>query len=183
MNESGISAPLRIVTVCTGNVARSVMLGYMLETLAEANGWEWEIRTTGTLAIEGQAMSSRTLLSLQALDELGEYEFTQHRSRQFVDDDAEWADVILASEADHVRYIRSRHADATQKVVQLKQFVALAPLDGSFSERVKSVSQFEPDVMWDVIDPAGGDQDFYDATANELWSLTQALDVLLASDD
>jgi protein-tyrosine-phosphatase len=31
---------LNIVTLCTGNVARSVMLGYMLTTLAEASGVE-----------------------------------------------------------------------------------------------------------------------------------------------
>ena len=29
---------MNIVTLCTGNVARSVMLGYMLTTLAESNG-------------------------------------------------------------------------------------------------------------------------------------------------
>jgi protein-tyrosine-phosphatase len=40
----------------------------------------------------------------------------------------------------------------------------------------------EPDVVWDVVDPAGGDQAVYDATAIELWELTQSLGVVLADD-
>ena len=83
---------MKILTLCTGNVARSVMHGFMLETLAETQGWEWEVRTAGTFAIENQAMSSRTLTALQGIEELGDYEFTLHRSRQITDDDVAWAD-------------------------------------------------------------------------------------------
>ena len=55
-----MSESLRIVTLCTGNVARSVMLGYMLSTLADDSGVEWQIRTAGTHVTEGSAMSVRT---------------------------------------------------------------------------------------------------------------------------
>jgi protein-tyrosine phosphatase len=173
---------MKIVTLCTGNVARSVMLGYMLETLAESQGWSWEIRTAGTFAIENQGMSSRTFQSLTQLEELGEYEFAKHRSRQITDEDVRWADVVFASEADHVHFVRSNHPHGADKVVQLKHFVATAPLDGPLGERVGTVSELAPDVIWDVIDPAGGDQATYDATAQELWDLTQALGVLLAEE-
>ncbi len=174
---------MKILTLCTGNVARSVMHGFMLETLAETQGWEWEVRTAGTFAIENQAMSSRTLTALQGIEELGDYEFTLHRSRQITDDDVAWADAIFASEADHVTFVRTNHAHGSHKVVQIKHFVATAPLDGPLFERVAIVSDLAPDVIWDVVDPAGGDQETYDRTAAELWELTQALGVLLAEDD
>jgi protein-tyrosine-phosphatase len=173
---------MKIVTLCTGNVARSVMLGFMLETLAEAQGWQWEVRTAGTFAIENQAMSSRTLTALQGIDELEGHEFTLHRSRQITDDDVAWADAIFASEADHVTFVRNNHAHGAHKVVQIKHFVATAPLDGPLFERVAQVSELAPDVIWDVVDPAGGDQATYDATAQELWDLTQAIGVLLADE-
>ena len=173
---------MNVVTLCTGNVARSVMLGYMLSDLAEANGWAWHIRTAGTHAVEGQAMSTRTLQSLESLDELGDHHFTRHRSRQISEDDALWADVIFASEADHVRFVRAQLPAAADKVVQIKHFVATAPLDGAFTDRVRSVAQLDPDVVWDVVDPAGGDQATYDATAAELWDLTMALGVILSDD-
>ena len=173
---------MKIVTLCTGNVARSVMLGFMLETLAEAQGWQWEVRTAGTFAIENQAMSSRTLTALQGIDELEGHEFTLHRSRQITDDDVAWADAIFASEADHVTFVRNNHAHGAQKVVQIKHFVATAPLDGPLFERVAQESELAPDVIWDVVDPAGGDQATYDATAQELWELTQAVGVLLADE-
>jgi protein-tyrosine phosphatase len=173
---------MNVVTLCTGNVARSVMLGYMLSDLSEGNGWAWQIRTAGTFAIEGQAMSARTLQSLRGLEEIGEHDFTRHRSRQITDDDAAWADVIFASEADHVRFVRDKHPSAAHKVVQLKHFVATAPLEGPIAERVQAVATLEPDVVWDVVDPAGGDQATYDATAQELWDLTMALGVILMDD-
>ena len=173
---------MKIVTLCTGNVARSVMLGYMLTTLAEANGWDWQIRTAGTWAVENQAMSSRTLDSLRRLEDLGEHEFTRHRSRQITLDDAQWADVIFAAEADHVRYVRDNMPEASRKTVQIKQFVAQSPLEGPLLNRVATVAYMEPDVVWDVVDPAGGDQAVYDATALELWELTQSLGVVLADD-
>lgn len=158
------------------------MLGYMLSDLADGNGWAWSIRTAGTLAVEGQAMSSRTLQSLRSLDEIGEHDFTRHRSRQITHEDAEWADVIFASEADHVRFVRQHHPVAAAKVVQLKHFVATAPLEGSFIDRVHAVASLDPDVVWDVVDPAGGDQAVYDATAQELWDLTMSLGVILMDD-
>ena len=64
---------LRIVTLCTGNVARSVMLGYMLTTLAYTNEADWKLRSAGTHVIEGSAMSSRTRDALWSIDELGDH--------------------------------------------------------------------------------------------------------------
>jgi protein-tyrosine-phosphatase len=42
-----VGAAMKIVALGTGNVARSVMQGYMLIAIAESNGLNWHVRTAG----------------------------------------------------------------------------------------------------------------------------------------
>lgn len=172
---------MKIVTLCTGNVARSVMLGYMLATLAQSSGEQWEIRTAGTHVTEGSAMSSRTRDALMKIEELGEQRYGAHRSHQLTNDDAAWSDVILASEADHVNFVRRALPLDSVKAVQLAQFIRFAPLDCSFVEQLRVASALEPDPVFDVGDPAGGDQAVYDYCARELWALARAFALLVGS--
>ncbi len=175
------SSPLNLVALCTGNVARSVMLGYMLSDVAEANGFNWQVRTAGTHVTEGSAMSTRTRDALLRVDGLGEHHFGTHRSRQLTADDVRWADALLASEASHVRYVRAKYEDET-KSVSLGQFLREAPLDVSFDEQVRFVASLEPLDYFDVADPAGKDQAAYDQCAALLWEMAQAFGTLLADD-
>jgi len=165
---------LRVVTLCSGNVARSVMLGYMLTTLSEDNGSNWRLRSAGTHVIEGSAMSSRTRNALRSIDELGDHHYGAHRSHQLDEEDVEWASVILATEADHVRFVRRLFAAHATKAVSLRQFVRYANLDVPFAEQLATVAAMEPDASFDVVDPAGGDDSTYVACANELWELAHA---------
>ena len=171
------------MTVCTGNVARSVMLGSMLTTLGEGGGEQWHIRTAGTHVTEGLAMSARTRDALLAIADLGEHRYGAHRSHQLADEDVTWADVILASEAGHVRFVRERFDHATHRVVQLGQFVRFAPRDLMLDDQLLVVARHEPDVSRDVIDPAGGDQNAYDECACQLWVLAQECAALRDSSD
>ncbi|MHB1088574.1 MAG: arsenate reductase/protein-tyrosine-phosphatase family protein [Acidimicrobiales bacterium] len=164
---------IKIVTLCTGNVARSVMLAYMLTTISEANGAPWQIRSAGTHVIEGSAMSARTRDALLGIDELGHHHYNAHRSHQLNAEDVHWADVVLASEASHVNYVRTHFADATSRVVQLHQFIRFAPLDEPLETQVRDVASMQPQVELDVVDPAGGDDATYRACANELWEMAQ----------
>jgi len=171
---------LRIVTLCTGNVARSVMLGYMLTTLAYTNEVNWKLRSAGTHVIEGSAMSSRTRDALWSIDELGDHHYAGHRSHQLDEEDVEWASVILGAEADHVNFVRRHFAAHQNKAVGLHQFVRYAPLDIPFGEQLATVVAMEPDAIFDVDDPAGGDDATYRACANELWELAQAFVTVVA---
>jgi protein-tyrosine phosphatase len=173
---------LNIVTLCTGNVARSVMLGYMLTSLAESNGEPWRIRTAGTHVVEGSAMSSRTRDALLGIDELTEHHFSAHRSHQLDELDVSWADVILASEAGHVDYVRVNFPAHGARAVQLHQFVRHAPLEGPLETQLASVASMDPSPEFDVVDPAGGDQAAYDACAQQLWELAQVFALLVAGE-
>jgi protein-tyrosine-phosphatase len=152
---------LKIVTLCTGNVARSVMLGYMLSALCEASGEDWQVRTAGTHVIEGSSMSGRT------------------RSHQLTAADVSWADVILASEADHVHFVRRNFDNHADKTVQLAQFVRSAPLDGPIEHQLAVVASLTPSPEYDIVDPAGGDQRDYDRCAQQLWELSQVFALLV----
>ncbi len=178
-----MSDSLHIVTLCTGNVARSVMLGFMLTTLADSSGADWEIRTAGTHVAEGMAMSGRTRDALMAIEGIGEHRYGAHRSHQLDVDDVAWADIVLASEADHVRYVRERFAGHGAKVVRLHQFVRDAPLDATFAIQLAAVAALELDPALDIADPAGGDQALYNACARQLWELAQAFSVLVTESE
>jgi protein-tyrosine-phosphatase len=174
---------LKIVTLCTGNVARSVMLGYMLTTIGEAYGADWKIRTAGTHVIEGSSMSARTRDALLTIDELGEHHYGGHRSHQLDADDIEWSDAILASEANHVAYVNRHFPNGHTKTVQLAQFVRDAPLDETLVRQLEVVTLLGPSPEFDVADPAGGDQSVYNQCAALLWELSQVFATLVTEQE
>ncbi len=158
------------------------MLGYMLSTIAETTGTEWNIRTAGTHTTEGSAMSARTRDALLKIDELGDHRYGAHRSHQLNRADVEWADVILAAEADNVSFVRAAFAANAEKAVQLAQFVRFAPLDGDFETQLGATRAHEPSPEFNVEDPAGADQPTYDACARQLWDLAQAFGLLVGAE-
>jgi protein-tyrosine-phosphatase len=170
---------MNIVTLCTGNVARSVMLGYMLTTLAEVSGDEWHIRTAGTHVTEGSAMSGRTRDALIKIEALGAHRYGAHRSHQLTEVDCEWADVILAAEADNVRFVRSAFASHSHKAVQLAQIDRYASSSRTLDEQLGEALTHEPSIEFDVADPAGGDQATYDECARQLWNLAQTFALMV----
>ncbi len=170
-----------VLCVCTGNVARSVMLAHMLETLAGAEGLALSVATAGTHAVEGSAISTRTRLALEGLDELGPVDYGAHRSRQVTESDLRGADLVLCAEASQVRLLRQWFPASASRVVALGDFVRFAPLEGGLEAQVQEVAAREPDGALDVLDPAGGEQEDYDRCAQHLWALAQATVVLLGA--
>lgn len=173
---------VRVLALCTGNVARSVMLGYMLCTLAAAGARPWRVRTAGTHVAEGSAMSMRTMRALENLGHLGEQRYGAHRSHQVDASDVAWADVIVATEADQVRFVRRHFPDGADRTVALGEITDVALTGGTWREVVAAAASREPRGTLDVLDPAGGDQDAYDACARELWSKAQVIAATLARD-
>ena len=169
---------MKILTLCTGNVARSVMLAYMLSDLAESNGLDWRVRSAGTHVTEGVAMSARTRDALLSIPELGEHRYGQHRSHQLTAEDCEWSDLILAAEYEHAAFVR-RHFGGVA-CAQLGQFATHAPLGQGLDVQLASLRELAPDESLDVKDPAGGTQADYDECARQLWRYALAFTDLVS---
>lgn len=169
-----------VLVVCTGNAARSVMAGIMLERLAQERGAVLSVRTAGTHALPGQPPSRRTRDALAAvLTSEGANAVNRHRSRPLAAEDLAVSDLVVAMEADHVRYIRTHFERATPRTATIRRLCRDLPPGppGSLPVRLAALDLAgdEPDPSEDVTDPAGCDLEAYVACARELRALTAEL--------
>lgn len=168
----------RLLMLCTGNAARSVMAAYMLQYLSDTGGLGLRITSAGTHTIDGHPMSMRTRKALTSIPELADAPVSRHRSRQLHGDDLHDIDLVVAMEADHVRYVRRHHPVAADRTATIRRLVdELARGPESLAGRVAALHLGEVAVTdtEDVADPAGREDEDYLACAEELWNLCQEL--------
>ena len=163
-----MSAVPTVLTLCTGNAARSVMAGAMLRD------GPLPVVTAGTHVIEGQPMSRRTRAALESVG----FSADGHRSHQVTESDIDDAVLVLAMAAEHVSYIRRRHPAAADRTVSIKRLVRdLPPGSGPLADRLAALRLDEVELGdWeDVEDPAGGEDAVYVSCAAELADLCDRL--------
>ena len=146
------------------------MAGVMLERL----DLPVRITTAGTHVVEHQPMSVRTRAALGALD----LPAAVHRSRQLTAAHVAGADLVIAMAAEHVWYVRRRHAAAADRTATLRflsRRLARGPEPLSARVAALDLARVHPDEQGDVADPAGGDDADYEACAREIDALVAEL--------
>lgn len=159
-----------IVMLCTGNAARSVMAGAMLD----AAGVAVRVATAGTHVVEHQPISVRTRVALRAVG----IDAAHHRSRQLTEEHLEEAVLVVAMAAEHVRFVRRRHPHAAGRTATLVWLAANLPSPPpGLAERVARLhlEDLEPDAQGDVADPAGGTDEDYERCARQVSALVAVL--------
>src|SRR5690606_25394917 len=126
----------------------------------------------GTNVFEGRPMSvrTRTALARHGLTD------PSHRSRQLWLDDASRADLIVAMAPEHVTWVRQTFPAVAPRTGTLKRLVRVlphAPADLPLAERVAALDLHlvELEEWEEVVDPGAGEQDVFDACADELREL------------
>ena len=166
-----------VYMVCTGNAARSPMAAAMLRYL-DAEG-RIDVRSAGTLVLEGHPPSTRTRL---ALDRHGLVDHA-HRSRQFRAADAAEADLVVVMEPLHLTWMRRNVPEAapiTGSLRRLARDLAPAHCDSESSDlgpRVAALAldTLQPESWEEVVDPGAGDQEDFDRCSDELRLLVAEL--------
>jgi protein-tyrosine phosphatase len=157
---------LHVVTLCTGNAARSVMAGAILREHVEG----LTVTTSGTHVIEGMPMSWRTREAIEALG----IPVPDHRSRQATAAELDSADLVIALAGEHVRWMRRYHPKAAARTATLKRLARdLPPGPTPLRQRLAllRLDRVELEPNEDVIDPAGGDIDVFHDCAEEIADL------------
>ncbi|MFZ4535823.1 PEP/pyruvate-binding domain-containing protein [Propionivibrio sp.] len=132
--------PQKVLLVCTANIDRSPLAEILLKKMLVAEAITGvEVCSRGVAAFEGRPMSETSQALLLSEDGIIG---SDHRSRRLAEADIGEADLILAMERSHVRFVTDRYPGATGRVFLLSHYA--------------SVQEFV-----DIEDPAGQLEDAY----------------------
>lgn len=112
------STPIRVVTMCTHNRTRSVLMGALLSAHAARAGLAVSVITAG-VRDDGLPATAETvrLLAGHGIDA------SQHRSHRIDDEIVEAADLIVTAEREHVVFVSGRWPGTFERTFTLPELL------------------------------------------------------------
>jgi protein-tyrosine phosphatase len=151
--------PLRIMTVCTGNICRSPMAEVVLRDRLETAGLGGRVVVDSAGISDEEDGNPVDRRAASVLREHG-YDVPTHRAHQVTTDELAHRDLLLAMTSRHVRWLRAQAPDeeTAAKVVLYRSFDPGAdPLD------------------LDMADPWYGDRSDFERTLEEVEAAADAV--------
>ena len=146
-----------VLFICTGNVCRSPMAEGLFRDLVEKNDADFNVKSAGVGAQDGQPPSEN---SVRAMQDLG-IDITSQRSQMLTAELAAEADMIIGMTQGHVEMVNLMYPQAADKTFMLREFDESLPLH----ER-------------EIADPIGGSYEIYCLCRNQI---REGIDSLLNS--
>ena len=168
----------KLMFLCTGNAARSVMAKVITQSRSDL----FELSGAGTHAIENCPMGNYTRKALASIG----LEDRAHRSRQLNPYNADEVDLIIAMANDHVQYVRRNHPEVAHKTATFKRLVRdlgqvtqneeSKNLQETLKSRIAEMRLAEVQLeRWEEIgDPGAGDQPIFMSSLEEIDALVDS---------
>ena len=168
----------KLMFLCTGNAARSVMAKVITQSRSDL----FELSGAGTHAIENCPMGNYTRKALASIG----LEDRTHRSRQLNPYNADEVDLIIAMATDHVQYVRRNHPEVAYKTATFKRLVRdlgqvtqneeSKNLQETLKSRIAEMRLAEVQLeRWEEIgDPGAGDQPIFMSSLEEIDALVDS---------
>lgn len=183
MSSGGVASPLRILTVCTGNICRSPVAERLLARHLDTVGVDAVVRSAGTYA-GGRSADRDTMRVVSALG----VDLADHRARAVDREvvDTEGTDLVLAMTREHLRHVAVLQPTAWHRTFTIKEFVrrslgvdlgasaTVADLCRSVAGDRRAVDGVRADPIDDVADPYGQGDRAQMAMVDEIDDLTMA---------
>jgi protein-tyrosine phosphatase len=137
-----------------------------------------DVRTAGTLTVDGMPISWRTRAALEAVG----LPWPHHASKQAERAHVERADLVVALAPEHVSWIHREHPEVAHRTATLIRLVEqLAPPPPALSYRLDELELADvvPEPWEEVVDPGGGEVEQFVACARQIDALIDRLAELL----